>query len=91
MTLAHHYAFGSKCYQQMFCIAIILHSNFLHLVTSSGTALVRQLSSQWCYVTCLYSLLDADTSASDTKFGVLDTNIGILSTNTSVLYIKLMF
>ncbi len=88
MTSAYHFAFGSKFYQQKLCIVVILHSKFLHLVTLSGKVLVMQPSSRWCYVTCLYSLLDADRSASDTKIDVLDTNIGVLVTNINVLATK---
>ncbi len=33
-----------QCYGQMLHIAVTLHSNFLHLITSSQTALVTQCS-----------------------------------------------
>ncbi len=50
-----------QCYKLMFRIAVTLHSNFLHLVTSSRIALVSQVlhygATLQCYVTCLYTAL----------------------------------
>ncbi len=43
-----------KCYRQMLPTAVTLHSNFLHLVTSSQTALVTQHSLRCCYPMILH-------------------------------------
>ncbi len=46
-----------QCHRQMLRIAVMLQSNFLHLVTSSWTALAKQRSSQRCYITHLFQPL----------------------------------
>ncbi len=36
------------------CVALALHSKFLHVITSSEITLVTWCSSRWCYITVLY-------------------------------------